>query len=253
MPLEPYTVLATDYDGTLARHGTVTASTCDALARLRAAGGVTALVTGREIPDLKRVFDRLDLFDIIVAENGALLYWPDSGREQLLGPPPEAAFVAALQARGVVPLSVGRVVVATREPHEVTALALIRELGLERQVIFNKSAVMILPTGIDKATGLDAALREVGRASLEVAGVGDAENDHALLHFCGLGAAVQNAVPSLKTHADLVLAESHGAGVEELIARMLDGSLRAVPRRARTASHASARPASRESHGSPLD
>ena len=60
-------------------------------------------------------------------------------------------------------------------------LEAIRDLGLELQVIFNKGAVMVLPSGVNKATGLDAALDELGLSPHNVVGVGDAENDHAFL------------------------------------------------------------------------
>ena len=229
-----FRALATDYDGTIATHGVVGASTLDALRRLREAGGTTMLVTGREIPDLHTVFAHFDLFDLIVAENGALLYWPATKMEKPLCDAPEPELVAMLQSRGVTPLSVGAVIVATFEPHENTVLQCIRELGLERQVIFNKGAVMVLPSGVNKASGLKCALDELGLDASAVVGVGDAENDHALLQLCGLGAAVSNALPSLKANADLVLDHDHGAGVEQLIARMLDGSIATVPRRDRT-------------------
>jgi hypothetical protein len=132
-----YLVLATDYDGTLAHHEQVDAPTIAALERLRASGRRLLLVTGRELDDLRRVFSRLDLFDRVVAENGALLYTPADNSEQVLGEPPPPAFVAALRARGVAPLSVGRSIVATWEPHQAAVLDAIRELGLELQVIFN--------------------------------------------------------------------------------------------------------------------
>ena len=66
-----YLALATDYDGTLARHGQVDAPTLAALERLRATGHKLLLVTGREMDDLKRCFAELHLFDWVVAENGA--------------------------------------------------------------------------------------------------------------------------------------------------------------------------------------
>ena len=226
--------LATDYDGTIATHGTVDPDTIDALRRLRDAGGTLILVTGREMPQLKQVFPELALFHLVVAENGALLHWPATGKERPLGDPPDVAFVRTLKQRGVKPLSVGRVIVATYEPHETTVLQTIRDLGLEWQVIFNKGAVMVLPPGVNKASGLTRALEELKIAPLDVAGVGDAENDHALLQLCGIGAAVANALPSLKEHADIVLSKTHGAGVSELIERMLDGTIDAVPRRPRT-------------------
>src|SRR5262245_40310168 len=113
-----FLVLATDYDGTIAAHGTVAPSTIAALERARASGRKLVLVTGRELEDLFRVFPEYALFDRIVAENGALLYRPESREEKLLGEPPPAALLEQLRGRGVDPLSIGRVIVATREPNE---------------------------------------------------------------------------------------------------------------------------------------
>lgn len=229
----PIRTLATDYDGTIATHGTVDADTLIALRRLRDAGCTLILVTGRELPQLRQVFPELAIFHAVVAENGALLYWPATGKEKPLCEPPEELFVRTLKERGVKPLSVGRSIVATYTPHETTVLQCIRDLGLERQVIFNKGAVMVLPSGINKASGLTCALDELKIDPSDVAGVGDAENDHALLQLCGLGAAVANALPALKDHADLILTRTHGAGVVELIDRILDNSIDATPRRPR--------------------
>lgn len=227
---------ATDYDGTLAHHGVVDATTIDALERLRDSGRKLLMVTGRELPDLKRVFDRLDVFDLVVAENGALLYFPETQEERLVGAEPPADLVAALQARRVEPLSVGRGIVATWEPHEGAVLECIRDLGLEWQIIFNKGAVMILPPGVNKATGLAAGLRELGLSPLNVAAIGDAENDHAFLTACGCSIAVANALDAVKKTADLVTDGDHGAGVVEAIDAILSEDskpLQAAARRRR--------------------
>ncbi|MGE3508749.1 MAG: HAD hydrolase family protein, partial [Vicinamibacterales bacterium] len=105
--------------------------------------------------------------------------------------------------------------------HEQAALDAIRTLGLELQVIFNKGAVMILPSGENKATGLCAALEELCLSAHNVVGIGDAENDHALLEMCELSVAVANAIPSLQTRADIVTVGARGTGVQELIERLL--------------------------------
>ncbi len=122
-------------------------------------------------------------------------------------------------------ISVGRVVVATWEPWQTLALDTIRELGLELQVIFNKGAVMVLPAGVNKASGLKAALREMQMSPHNVVGVGDAENDHALLKSCEFSAAVANALPAVKETADLTTPSDHGKGVAELIERILADDL----------------------------
>jgi len=154
-----------------------------------------------------------------------MLYRPSTKEARALADPPPEAMVAELTRRRVAPLSVGRVLVATCEPNETVVLDVIRELGLERQVIFNKGAVMILPSGVNKATGLTAALDELGLSPHNCVAVGDAENDHAFLARAECGVAVANALPALKEIADLVTGGDHGAGVRELIAQMLASDL----------------------------
>jgi hydroxymethylpyrimidine pyrophosphatase-like HAD family hydrolase len=219
-----FIALATDYDGTLAEDGVVAAATLAALHSLRQSGRKVLLVTGRELPDLKRVFDGLDCFDLVVAENGGLLYDPSTGVETVLGAEPPPIFVERLHQRQV-PISVGRSIVATWEPHETTVLDVVRELGLEMQIVFNKGAVMVLPAGINKATGLTAALVRLSLSPLNVVGVGDAENDHAFLQACGCAVAVANALPMVKADAQIVTAGARGAGVAELIDLLIKDDL----------------------------
>jgi len=229
-----YVVLATDYDGTLATDGKVDDATIAALTRLRESGRRLVLVTGRDLDDLLRVFPRIDLCDRVVAENGALLYRPATHEELALAERPPESFVALLRERGVDDVAVGRVIVATWEPHDMAVRESIRDLGLDLQVILNKGAVMVLPSGVNKASGLAAALAELGISPSSAVGVGDAENDHALLAACGCGAAVSNALPMLKQHADIVMDLPRGAGVAALIDRMIADDLppRAPRRRA---------------------
>ncbi|MGE3822269.1 MAG: HAD family hydrolase, partial [Isosphaeraceae bacterium] len=146
---------------------------------------------------------------------------PSHGSERTLAGPPPPAFVSALRARGAERVSVGRVVVATWRPHETTARELIDAMGLDLQVILNKRAVMILPSGLDKGTGLALALEELGIPPGEVVGVGDAENDLPFLARCGLSVAVANALPIVKEQADHVTLADHGPGVVELIDGLL--------------------------------
>jgi hydroxymethylpyrimidine pyrophosphatase-like HAD family hydrolase len=223
-----FVALATDYDGTLATHGHVPEEVVEALKRVIASGRKLIMVTGRELPDLMQVFPHLDLFERVVAENGGLLYCPATKQERPLTEPPPEVFVRLLTERGVAPISVGRTIVATWEPHEHPVLQAIHELGLEHHVIFNKGAVMVLPSGVNKCTGLKAALDEIGLSFHNVVGVGDAENDHAFLSGCECGVAVANALPMLKERADLVVSKDHGAGVVEVIDLLIESDLQQV-------------------------
>jgi HAD superfamily hydrolase (TIGR01484 family) len=217
--------LASDYDGTLADDGRVDGETVAALERFVRSGRRLLLVTGREVGDLLAVMDRLDLFDRVVAENGALLYRPAERERVPLAEPPPEAFVARLRERGVSPLSTGTVIVGTREQNRPVVLETIRELGLELAVILNKGAVMVLPSGVDKAYGLAVALAELGVSARDTVGVGDAENDHTFLAACECAVAVANALPAVKERCDLVTERDHGGGVVELIDRIIQTDL----------------------------
>jgi len=230
-----YRALACDYDGTLAHDGRVHRNVVMALERCRASGRKLLIVTGRELGDLQAIFGRLDVFDYIIAENGGVLHCPPTGEERLLGTSPPDVFIQALRTRGVDPLAVGRVILATRSPFETVVLETIRDLGLELHVVFNKGSVMVLPSGVNKATGLAEALARLEIPPQNAVAVGDAENDHALLDAAGLGVAVASAVPMLLERADFVTRGGEGLGVIELIDRLLENDLAEINPRKRSA------------------
>lgn len=224
-----FLALAVDYDGTIAENGSVPPQVCASLTTLKNSGRKLLLVTGREVQALKHHFPRLDLFDLVVAENGALLYDPVTDTEELIAERASVDLVSRLRDKGVSPLSVGRSVIATWHPWEEAVINSIRELGLELQMTFNKDAIMVLPPGVNKASGLAAALRTLGICELNVVGVGDAENDHSFLSICGCSAAVDNAIDSIKANADICLTHDHGDGVCELVDMLLEKDAALVP------------------------
>jgi HAD superfamily hydrolase (TIGR01484 family) len=229
-----YVCVILDYDGTLAQDSHVRSSTLVSLKKLRESGRKIVLATGRRLKELLEVFPEIDLFDRIVVENGGILYNPSTNDYRVLAEAPPAAFVAELRRRGVAPLSVGDSIVATWRPHEQTVLDVIRETGLGLQVIFNKDAVMVLPSSVNKATGVVAAFEDLSLSLHNAVGAGDAENDHAFLNLCECSVVVANALSSLKQRADYVTSKDHGQGVEELIEQILTDDLaRVAPKLAR--------------------
>jgi hydroxymethylpyrimidine pyrophosphatase-like HAD family hydrolase len=228
-------VLACDYDRTLACDGRIAPGTMEALRGVREGGRRVVLVTGRALDDLLEVCSELDLFDLVVAENGGVLFEPRAKRVEDLADPPPPALLAGLEAARV-PYTAGRVVVATVVPHETAVLETIRSLGLELQIVFNRESVMVLPSGVSKESGFVHALRRLGMSPHNTIAIGDAENDHAFLGRAGFSVAVANAVPALAEVADHVTAAENGAGVREFVAGPLRDDLAAfLPRlRART-------------------
>jgi hydroxymethylpyrimidine pyrophosphatase-like HAD family hydrolase len=216
-----YQALAVDYDGTIATDGHVDDATRAALRRLRASGRRLLLVTGRTLADLAGAFGDLALFELVVAENGAVLHDPALRTSAVLCEPPPPSFAAELARRGVADLAVGQAVVAMHASLAPIVLALIQDSGLSLQVVFNREALMVLPAGIHKGTGLGVALARMGVHAGRAVAIGDAENDHAMLSLCGYGAAVANAVPALKARAQLVTRGERGQGVAEVIERLI--------------------------------
>jgi hydroxymethylpyrimidine pyrophosphatase-like HAD family hydrolase len=227
-------VFATDYDGTIAEGNRVADTTARALERVRATGRKVLLVTGRMLPDLQAVCPEADrMFDAVVAENGAVVYFPDRREVRVQGDPPEPVLLEALQRRGV-PFDVGSAIVATQAPFAEAALAAIQEAGVERALVFNKGALMLLPGGVTKGTGLAAALSMLELSPHNMAGIGDAENDHAFLAICECAVAVADAVPALRDRADYVTRAPAAAGVVEFIEEhLLRDLVDVVPRLAR--------------------
>lgn len=219
----PILALACDYDETLARDGQIDASTVEALVRLKTSGKKIVLVTGRERDDLLQVCREIKLFDLVVAENGAVLFWPATGHTRALAGRPPEGLLKALREQGVQPLSTGQCIMATVLKHYAVVLETIAGMKLNREVILNRSSVMVLPAGVHKGTGLKLALEELKVPLENVVGIGDAENDDAFLSLCGSYVAVGNAIPAIQEAADVVTDMDHGAGVTEVIERVLAG------------------------------
>jgi len=215
-----FRAIATDYDSTLATENYAFPPALAALRQAKAEGRKLVLVTGRELESLRSVFSGITMFDLVVAENGALLYTPSSSRERLLCQAVPNGLFTALERRAVTPLSAGRCIIGTVTPHEQLVEQTISQLHLPWHIIMNRESVMVLPRGINKGTGFEAALGELGLTADQAMGIGDAENDHDFLRLCGLSVAVGNAIPSLKEQVQLVTKAARGAGVVEALAHL---------------------------------
>jgi hydroxymethylpyrimidine pyrophosphatase-like HAD family hydrolase len=224
--------LACDYDGTLATQDRLAPATVGALERARAAGLRLVLLTGRAFFELTRVCERLDLFDAVVAENGAVLYFPGAGTLRDLAPAPSPRLLAELARQGIA-YHLGRVVVGTLRSDEARVREALAAAGIELELVYNRGALMLLPPGVSKGTGLRQVIRQLGLSFHDVLGFGDAENDQPLFDACGVTACPADAVPALRARADWILPGGDGAAVAQAItAEILAGrvSVAGVPR-----------------------
>lgn len=217
-------VLAFDLDGTLIENGGVDPETIDRLHQAKLSGLNLILVTGRTLDSLFAELQVHELCEAIIAENGAVVYFPR--REAVVLPfgRLDPVILQSLEATGV-PLGRGMAIAATSVPYDVVVMETLRKRRSAVMIEYNREALMLLPAGATKGSGLLYALQELGYSPHNVVAFGDAENDLSLLEVAELGVAVANAQPALKSVADTVLSLPDGAGLREFIKDLMDGKI----------------------------
>lgn len=215
----PRGVLAVDYDGTIAEHGRVSAVTEATLRSLREANFRLILISGRRLENILPICNVLDLFDMVMLENGAVSYCPQTGTDQLIAPAVDQRFLADLERElPGAPLFIGRSMVATSARNAERIEMVIQRGGYDLHTVGCGGRVLVLPMAVSKGSGLSHALAELGLHRDQVIAVGDEENDIDLFEGCGLRAAVGNASPRLKAAADIALP----GGCEESIRHLAE-------------------------------
>jgi hydroxymethylpyrimidine pyrophosphatase-like HAD family hydrolase len=225
-----FTVLALDYDGTIARDGALDPEVRSAIADARERGITVAIVTGRILDDLRRVAGDLRFVDAVIAENGAVVAFPEGGHSVTLAASPSKLLVDDLRKRGV-PIEVGQCVIEADARFAPEFLGAIRELELPYVLVFNRSRLMALPSGVNKASGFREVLRTLRLSPHNAIAIGDAENDHDLLEACELGVAVAWGSPALQQKADEILPGQGSEAVAGYIRRAAEDA-KLAPQRA---------------------
>ena len=225
-----FLAVAIDFDGTLTETGRPSADVLVALNEVRQRDRRVVLVTGRILEELRAVFpDWADHFDLVVAENGAVV----------------AAGTLDLRLCAKVPLEIdaalrtidatfrrGQVILATHAEYEPAVADVLHNRGLDCQLVRNRGELMVVPAGVSKATGLRYALQRLDVSPHNTIAIGDAENDLSMLAMCEMGVAVANAIDSVAAQADVRLAEPDGAGVARFLwDTVLRDDVRLQPRR----------------------
>jgi len=204
-----FSVLALDYDGTIARNGVMDPDVKAAILQARARGIAVVVVTGRILSELRQVAGDIEFFDAVVAENGAALSFPN-GQTRLIGHLPPQVFLDELRRLGIE-FKMGQCIVETDAASAPQILSVIRDLELPLVLLFNRGRLMVLPQAISKGTGLQEALKILRLSVHNAIAIGDAENDYDLLAVCEIAVAVGWGSTALQKEADVIL-EGNGPG-----------------------------------------
>jgi hydroxymethylpyrimidine pyrophosphatase-like HAD family hydrolase len=226
-----YVALAAGFDGTLAKDGRSDARCVDVLRQLSSTGRKLILVTARELRELLEIFPEARIFDYVIAENGAVMHRPAERFSSIMAEAPSETLLRELRLRNVVPLSAGSSIIKTSRDNEAVVVEVLKRLRLDHQVFANGDTLIVLPAEVDKASGVAAALRELGLSPHNLVVIGDAQNDLALFGSAEYSVAVRNADSSLKAAASRVLDREFCDGFLEVACALLKDDLRdAAPR-----------------------
>ncbi len=196
-------LLALDYDGTIAEDGRLDPEVRSAIDEARAHGIVVVVVTGRVMEDLREVSGDLSWADAYVCENGAVVALSE-GEPRVLCTAASLPLRRALELAGIR-CTAGRCVIEADARDAERILSIVRQLELPLALHFNRSRLMVLPHGVCKSSGLREVLRSFRLSSHNALAIGDAENDHDLLEACEVGAAVAWGTPGLRRAADAIV------------------------------------------------
>lgn len=228
-----FVALAAGFDGTLAREGRYDERCVQALKALAVTGRKLILVTARELRELLEIFPAARVFDCIVAENGAVMYTPATRESAILARAPSELLLQELRRRGVSPLSVGSAIVTTSAACEPEVRDAIDKLNLDYQIATSEHRLIVSPNGVNKASGVKEALRQLGISAHNLVAIGDAQNDLALFQSAEHAVALSNAHPLLKQCANRTTANAHCDGFLELARDLMESDLAYAPPKTR--------------------
>ena len=223
-------VIGIDVDGTLYDGTRVAPAAARALERARSEGHLLVVVSGRRWEDLPGVLGSvLDLFHLVVGEEGAVMVDVATGDVRMLADPIDPSLLATLEDAKVGPLDVGRAVIGA--PWEFAAqMAAARDaVGSKLRIVRNKASVALVPPDCDKATGLRTAVEALHATGAPIVAIGDAENDLPMFAIATYAFGVANADDSVRDAGIRLTTGSFGDGVAEALNGVLDGLLQRRP------------------------
>jgi hydroxymethylpyrimidine pyrophosphatase-like HAD family hydrolase/CheY-like chemotaxis protein len=216
-------VLACDMDGTLAIDGIIPPQTWNLLRQVKLSGLTLILATGRVIDSFVNTGPFAEIFEVIVAEDGAVIFFPKKNSVKMPFGRLSSMVIQRLEELKI-PLERGMSIVATRRPHDEAILKVMQDLNIGITIEYNNGAVMLLPPGATKGTGISYALRNLGYSHHNLIACGDAENDCSMLELAEVAVTVPNGIPKVKALADVVLVkdpEDTGTGINALLKQLL--------------------------------
>ncbi|WP_312029607.1 Cof-type HAD-IIB family hydrolase [Paenibacillus sedimenti] len=236
-----YKLIALDMDGTLLTEDKViSAENREAIAAAMEAGKTVIMSTGRGVQSAMPYVNELGLTTPIVAVNGGEV-WEAPGKllsRQLLAADTVRSLHAIAQKYDVWWWAYAVEGVFNRESESMDIDAKhwlkfgyytenLEKLKQIRETVESWGTLEITnshpcnielnPSGISKASGIEAVCKLLGISMSEVIAMGDSENDITMIRAAGLGVAMGNAQEEVKRIADITTVTNEEHGVAKVI------------------------------------
>ena len=211
-----FKALVADLDHTLSdTPGSISREVSMSLWRLRKERKKIIIASGRELAILRSMIS-FAWADMIVAENGGIIFDLHNNKEYFLGEK-ENEVCSVFRKMEHPEVNVRQTIVSLPRKYEEWAKKIVVQNHLKAKMRHNRWDLLIMPPEIDKGQGVKKALGLLNILPEFAAYIGDAENDLDLFQLPGFKVAVANAVEELKNRADLVTSHPNGKGVVEFI------------------------------------
>ena len=194
------------------------------LSQIKATGISIILVTHSTLNELSALWPDITIFKAVVAEDGAVIYFPECKRTIIPFGHLDPLLLQRLEQQGI-PLTRGKATARTLLPYDAEVLDVLRIFGGGALIEYSHNLVMIQPTGATKGTGLEYVLRELAFSPHNVIVCGGAENDRSLFEIAELSMVFANAPPAIRVLADAVLPYPSHTGLQVLLEYLIAGHI----------------------------
>jgi len=178
------------------------------------------LATGRNISFVKKLCKKFNIWRCVVAENGAVLYFPLTKKTITINTYYMAKAKKIIINLNLPGTTIGKVITSNRVEDESIIRKKLEKLADKVDFIKNVNEIMVMPQGIDKGLGLRLAMQYLNIDMEKTIIIGDGENDVDMFFNPGFKIALANSHKKLKRLANQITMKPSTKGVREIIEKL---------------------------------
>jgi len=178
------------------------------------------LATGRNIRYVKRLCKNFNIWKCIIAENGAVLYFPSTKKTISTNTAHMKKAKKMIKELNISKKVIGKIIVSINNKSVPLVKEKLGKLSERVKFVRNVNETMIIPLDVDKGNGLQLAMQYLNIDMEKTIIIGDGENDVDMFLNPGFKIALANANKKLKKLANQVTEKCSTSGIKEIIEKL---------------------------------